>query len=494
MRSTARPRTLSGIGRAASGRARRRVLLTGATGAWGRATLRALRELDHRLTVLALALPGKRDDAVLAQFADMPNLRVVRGDLTDAALVARLVAGCDVVLHLGGLVPPLADDRPELTRRVNIGAMRNIIAAVRAQPDPGRVAVVGVGSVAQTGDRPEPIHWGRVGDPLRLTDGDAYSASKVVAERMLVDAGLPRWTWLRQTGILHPGLLGKRHPIFTHQPLGEVMEWVSDLDSARLLARIALGEADDALWGAVHNIGGGSAWRLTNWQFQTLMSGAMRVDDIRQWYRRHWFATRGFHGHWFTDSDHLESLAPFRRETPRDVVARCMNEAPWAARHAGKMPAWVMRELVLRPRTLRPRGTMRAIRDGDEQAISTFFGSADAWAAIGDWSDFVEPAPSRVPTLLDHGYDESVPVARWDAPLYRRAARFRGGELLSRRVSTGDAASALTWRCAAGHEFTGSPRLVLSAGHWCPTCTADPRSYERQAEANAFLAQVVRPG
>jgi hypothetical protein len=37
------------------------------------------------------------------------------------------------------------------------------------------------------------------------------------------------------------------------------------------------------------------------------------------------------------------------------------------------------------------------------------------------------------------------------------------------------------------------PRLILSAGHWCPECVKDTARYARQAVANRFLAQVEDP-
>src|SRR5437868_6383218 len=43
---------------------------------------------------------------------------------------------------------------------------------------------------------------------------------------------------------------------------------------------------------------------------------------------------------------------------------------------------------------------------------------------------------------------------------------------------------------AAVAVFSGSPRLILRAGHWCPVCVLDTRGYERQAQRNQFLAQV----
>ena len=52
---------------------------------------------------------------------------------------------------------------------MNIGSIQNIIRAVAALPDPASVAVVGIGSVAETGDRQAPRHWGRVGDPIRVS-------------------------------------------------------------------------------------------------------------------------------------------------------------------------------------------------------------------------------------------------------------------------------------------------------------------------------------
>src|SRR5581483_3216982 len=157
----------------------------------------------------------------------MPNLEVVHGDLTDYATVEACVRGADYVLHVGAVVSPYADDHPALAHKVNVGSARNIINAVRAQPDPAATAVVMVGSVAETGDRNPPVHWGRVGDPLQVSRYDEYGQTKVIAEKLLVDSGLPTWAWLRQTGILHPGMLQIRDPIMTHAPFAGVLEWIS---------------------------------------------------------------------------------------------------------------------------------------------------------------------------------------------------------------------------------------------------------------------------
>lgn len=469
----------------------RRVLLTGATGNWGRATLRELRERADRIHVVALALPTERDRAALAEFANMENLEVVWGDLTDAATVARCVERVDVVLHVGAVVSPLADEQPDLAHRVNVGSTRNIIEAVRALPDPASVAVVGVGSVAQTGSRNPPHHWGRVGDPIRVSHYDEYGQSKVVAERLLVDSGLPKWVQLRQTGIFHPGMLEIRDPIMTHSPFGAVMEWVSAEDSARLLANLCEPHLPDEVWGGVYNIGGGDAWRLTNWELQTAIGHAMGVRDIRRWYDRNWFATGNFHGQWYTDSDRLEEVVPFRRDSFEAALDRAMVAAPSTVRSAGRVPGWIVKHLVMKPLTRRPRGTMHAVRTGNDPEISAHFGSLEQWREIGTWSTFQPPTPSKSPMLLDHGYDESKHPAEWGRIDYLEAATFRGGHLRTTEVARGEVSAPLVWECAFGHTFTASPRLVLTAGHWCPTCVTDPADYARQAERNQFLAQIV---
>lgn len=467
----------------------RTALLTGASGNWGRATLHEFRARPD-IRVRAFAQPTPRDKEVLAEFADMPNLDIAWGDLTNYEDVARAIEGVDVILHVGAVVSPLADENPALARRVNIGSMQNIIRAVKALPDPGSVAVVGVGSVAETGDRQEPVHWGRVGDPLRVSQFDEYGQTKVIAEKLLIESNLPRWTWLRQTGIFHPGMLEIRDPIMTHSPFAGVMEWVSAEDSARLLAGIAGTVVPEEFWGGIYNIGGGEDWRLTNWQLQLAISGAMGVADVRRWYDRNWFATRNFHGQWYTDSDRLEELVPFRQDTFEDALARAVATLPAAVRNAGKVPSWIVKSLVMRPLAYKSRGTMHAIARGRRDEIAAHFGSYEAWQAIGDWSTFQAPEPSREPSFLEHGYDEDKPCSAWSTIDYLDAAAFRGGELLSADVRTGDISSPLVWRCALGHVFAGSPRLILTAGHWCPECVTDSAGYARQAESNQFLAQL----
>ncbi|MFZ2528683.1 MAG: NAD(P)-dependent oxidoreductase [Rhodococcus sp. (in: high G+C Gram-positive bacteria)] len=468
---------------------RRRVLLTGATGNWGRATLREFRE-HPEFDVVAFALPTDTDRAVLAEFDDMDNLSVAWGDLTNSRDVADAVRNVDVVLHVGAVVSPLADTKPELAHQVNIGSMRNIIAAVQALPDPARVAVVGIGSVAETGNRAAPHHWGRIGDPVRVSRFDEYGQTKVVAERLLVESGLPRWAWLRQTGIFYPGMLEIRDPIMTHVPLDGVMEWASAEDSARLLVGVSGDAVPDEFWNDIYNIGGGEPWRLTNWQFQTALGQAMGASDTRVWYDRNWFATRNFHGQWYTDSDRLHELVPFRKDTFDDAMARAIAAAPVTVRSAGRVPAWIVKNFVMKPLTRQPRGTMDAVRANRTEEIAAHFGSLEQWRQIGDWSTFVPPNPSRRPSNLNHGYDENKPSFQWYTDDYIDAAGFRGGELVSEDVDRGAIDVPLIWKCGSGHRFTATPRLILLAGHWCPDCVRNPADYPRQAEYNAFLAQV----
>lgn len=468
---------------------RKRVFLTGAAGNWGRFVIDEFRSRADRFDVVALVLPTPTDVGIIRRYEDMANLDVRFGDLTDYAAVASGVAGVDFVVHLGGMVSPAGDDDPELTHRVNVGSMRNIVRAVRAQPHPENIGVVGVGSVAQTGDRRPPHHWGRVGDPLRPAHFDDYGQSKILAEKELVDSGLPKWVWLRQTGIFHPGMLGIRDPIVTHPPFAEVMEWISVEDSARLVANICEDDVPGHFWCDIYNLGGGDGWRLTNWELQTRMTAAFGLPDVRQWYNRNWFATQNFHGHWYTDSDELEKIVPFRADTFDAALRRAVAANP-ALKRAGRIPPWLVKNLILKPLTLKPRGTMSFIRDGDEEKVAAFFGSRREWEGIGDWTTFWPPRPDRSPTLLDHGYDETKDPGRWTKEDYAAAADFRGGHLLSEVVAAGDISTPLSWKCADGHAFSGSPRLVLRGGHWCPVCVRHTAGRRRQAERNSFLAQI----
>ncbi len=83
-----------------SGSRKKNVFLTGATGNWGRSILREFSERADRFNIVALVLPSKKDRESIRQFADMPNLTVVYGDLTDYDAVERCVRGADYVLLL----------------------------------------------------------------------------------------------------------------------------------------------------------------------------------------------------------------------------------------------------------------------------------------------------------------------------------------------------------------------------------------------------------
>ena len=321
------------------------IFMTGATGVMGTAGLQEItKRLDH-FNLVVLARPSEINKKKLAPYEG--KIRVVWGDLTRYEDVLDGVTGSDYVLHVGGMVSPGADYKPKSTRRVNITAAEHIIKAVLAQPADAQPRVVYIGSVAQLGPRNAPVHWGRTGDPIQISIYDHYAISKTVAERMFVESGIKHWVSLRQSGILYPAILRNYDPIMFHVPIQGVLEWATIEDSGRVLANVCEDSVPEDFWNHFYNIGSGDAYRLSNYEFESLLLDTISCPKPEKIFDTNWFVLKNFHGHWYEDSDVLENYLHFRANTPiRDYFDKMGQSVPKIYKLAKICPAIFIKQAM----------------------------------------------------------------------------------------------------------------------------------------------------
>lgn len=472
---------------------KKRVFITGATGTMGWAGLQEFMQRLDRFDITVLARPSKKNKEKLASYAD--RIRIVWGDLTKYEDVLNATKDADYVLHVGGMVSPAADYFPNKTRRVNAIAAENVAKAVLAQPNADNIKVCYIGSVAQTSDRNEPIHWGRTGDPICISVYDHYAISKTIAERTIVESGIRNWVCLRQSGILYPEILKNYDPIMFHVPLRGVLEWATVEDSGRLLANMCEDNVPDEFWNRFYNIGSGKEYRLSNYEFECKLLKAIHCPPPQKIFRPEWFVLRNFHGQWYLDSDVLENYLHFRANVPVDEYFTNMGkQLPWFFNLAAIVPGFIIR-WAMRPMAYKKKwGTQWWIKHNEKQRISAYYGSLERYKAIPDWKhqDLSHPSETDI-VKIDHGYDEQKPRSEWTIDDMRKAAEFRGGKCLSETMEKGDFRTPLEWECQFGHKFKASPVLVLEGGHWCPECLPTPWNYDEIAKGNPFFAQVWKP-
>ncbi|MBN4055527.1 NAD-dependent epimerase/dehydratase family protein [bacterium AH-315-K03] len=436
-----------------------------------------------------LIRPEEAKHPLLRKIQKQGLANIIWGDLTDLASIERGVKNADTVLHVGGLVSPVADYLPQsVVEAVNVRGAANIITAIKKVADPERTRLIYIGTVAQTGSRNAPIHWGRTGDPLKISAYDYYAITKTRAEALVAESGLRYWVSLRQSGMAHLKLWKTFDPIMFHNPINGVFEWSTANDSGRLMAALCKNAVPDSLWRGFYNIGGGESSRVVNHEFMTPTMAAVGVKDYREILKPHWFATQNFHGQWYADSDLLESLVPFRQQSITDYFKELPRSVPWYVKTAGRLvPGAISKRIEKMSRA--PHGSLFWFENNDEEKIRYYFKSRQAWEAIPrDWDSYIYTRPSKEPTLLDHGYDESKSRESWTVGDMRQAAQFRGGRCQSHELNS--PYHPLEWQCAAGHSFNMSANLVLKGGHWCPACTMNTGDYDKQARHNAFFAQV----
>jgi len=472
---------------------RKTVFLTGATGSMGGSALRHLVARD-RCQVVVLVRPSEKNRQAMKPYERAPAVEIVWGDLTRYEDVLRCVTGAEVVLHPAAFIAPAADHDPPTARKINVGSARNLVQAIRAQPDPDAVRLVNIGTVAATGDRLPPIHVGRTGDPLKPSVFDMYACSKIEAERIVAESGLKHWVSCRQTYIATSQQM--QDPIMFHQPLNTCMELCTEHDAGLLLANACEDDLPASFWRRFYNIGGGPRCRVVFSQYLEISMKLFGID-YRTILDRNWFATRNFHCHWFEDSGVLNEFLRFQTETLDDHLRHIREAIPERVRDGARgIPPEAIKKNVMEPlASATPDSALYWIRNDMGMRISAFFKSREEWARIpADWETDLPEDPWMVePVRLDHGYDDAKPDGDLDLGDLRAAAAFRGGRCLAERMTRGDLTGKLEWQCAFEHRFEATPNLVLRGGHWCPECAPPGWRYDEEARRNPFFAQVWVP-
>lgn len=105
----------------------KKVLVTGASGSIGIIVLKYLLS-EGKYEITALDLKNKRTQNNLKKYKKRIN--IVYGDINDTVLMEALVKDHDYIIHLAGIMPPLADFNNKAMEIVEYGGTENIIKAI----------------------------------------------------------------------------------------------------------------------------------------------------------------------------------------------------------------------------------------------------------------------------------------------------------------------------------------------------------------------------
>lgn len=482
------------------------VFLTGATGGMGMESLKAMIKDLNLYDLKVLARKSEKNQKILNEYENIKGLEICWGDLNDKCLLKKYLKDVSLILHVAAFVSPQADYYPKKAMQANFGGVKNMIEALYELGQDKTSKFVYIGTVAQTGDRMPPIHWGRVGDPIKPSMFDYYAVSKVAAERYLIESGLKYWVSLRQTGIIGPAMSKIKDAIMFHNCFDNVLEYISDRDSGILMKNLAAydinGTLDSSFWNHIYNIGGGEGCRVSAYDMSKKLYGAIGITNLDYILSPKEQATRNFHGHYYEDSDKLENYLHFRHDSMQyyyDSYVKGLGPVAGIFKFICKLPGGqkFIGNMLKKSFTKLARsehGTLHFIEDNVEDHIDAYWGSKKAWEELPDkMSDMVHFKDWDNIIHLDHGYDENKPESELNLEDMKKVAEFRGGTCDSKTMDTGDWNTPLEFTCQFGHKFKGSPRLILEGGHWCDKCERKSWNYGIRAKKDKFFAQVWNP-
>jgi UDP-glucose 4-epimerase len=308
-----------------------RVLVTGALGHVGRATVVTLRAAGHDVRGFDLDVRRNR------RAAGRVGIGVVLGDLRDPATLGSAVLDRDAVIHLAAVLPPCSELCPELAWSVNVSGTRNLIGVLEAQCPGARLVYTSSYSVfGDTQCMPAPVTTRTVPRPI-----EHYGKQKLLAEQAVRESHL-RWTVLRLGSVVPLGL-NYREPVaavramFCYPPNNR-LECVHRDDVALCLTNAL---ASEAVVGRTLLVGGGASCRI---RFRDLVGSVLAGWGLDM-PPESAFSTGPASGDWM-DTEESRRLLDYQRHSFADCV-RAFGILPKPARRVVRVFQPLVHRLML---------------------------------------------------------------------------------------------------------------------------------------------------
>ena len=335
---------------------KRNILLTGATGTVGKEVLHQLLEKNN-YNIIVFSLESSKNKRAYSKIKN--KITIHYGSLENESDLKKIKGPVDVVIHLAAIIPPLADEKPEMANRVNALGTKYLLSRVR-EINPHAFFMYS-SSVSVYGDRLLNSDI-KVSDPLIASQGDEYAITKIKAEEYVQNSGLD-WSIFRLSAIM--GVKNhKLSKLMFHMPLETKMEIVTPPDTARVFVNAI--NHQERLIGRFFNLGGGENCRLTYRQLLIKSFELYGLGELN--FHPKTFAEKNFHCGDMVDGDELESILKFRKHTLDDYFLMTKNSIPWAQKTATKIFSYPVKKYL---QSLSE--PLHAYKQKDKKMIDRFF-------------------------------------------------------------------------------------------------------------------------
>ncbi|MBU2076027.1 MAG: NAD-dependent epimerase/dehydratase family protein [Actinobacteria bacterium] len=276
------------------------VLVTGACGLVGRATVTALRA--RGLPVVATDLGSRTNREHAASLPADRDLAWRWADLTSPEQARGLVKASAprAVVHLAAVIPPACYASPGVAEAVNVGGTRNLTEAVVDHAPQARF--VHASSVAVHGSRNPHRGLGLLGPDTPLAPSDLYGRHKAAAEEVVRAIATP-WVVLRLGGVMTTEVSGGNDADTSYFSASLPDDGRIQTVDVRDVARAFAAAVDADVVGEILMIGGDESHRLVQRDIATGYTAALGMDgavpaglpgdpdDDATWFATDWMDT-----------------------------------------------------------------------------------------------------------------------------------------------------------------------------------------------------------
>lgn len=287
----------------------KKVLVTGAGGSIGINVIKYLLS-EGKYEITALDLRNKNSQKRLKRYRRRINL--IYGDMNDSVLMDALVKDQDYIIHLAGLMPPIADIKHNVSEMIDYKGTENMIKAMNMfNPDAyfifaSSTTIYGNVKTASTENKP------------KLTNLDYYSSTKLRIEKMVKEK-VKNYTIIRLPLVLtNP----KNGSFMYNVKLDSIVEAITDNDAAYLFVN-AINYADK-LKGKIWS---GTGGEMTTDSYRNILANVLKIYGLSfKYILTLLFVDKNFYCHTYEDSEKLESILEFRSDSLSSYYMRLKRQ------------------------------------------------------------------------------------------------------------------------------------------------------------------------